>query len=368
MSKSQTRRGDQSPASLQSTPVTALAPESSGLLGVHASGSLSDEERDEQVLSPGAADAECRVFRCGAAEVGQRLDRILAMHVDEFSRSYLQTLVERGLVRVNGVVQATASRKPAPGALIEVRLELPEESRAFVPEPIELEVLYEDEHLLVVNKPVGMVVHPAPGHWRGTLLNALLAHHAAASTLPRAGIVHRLDKETSGVMVVAKSLTAMNRLSEAIALREVKREYLAVSQAPWRHEDGSFWVDAPIGRDLVSRVKMAVVLGGREAQTQITRLWASDGLTGVHCRLKTGRTHQIRVHMQHVGMVLAGDAVYGGRVVGPLSRQALHAWRLSFMHPVTGEPLCLTAPMAEDLRGVWPEDLDVDAVLSAAVV
>ena len=218
MSKSKTRRGDLSPASLQSTPVSALASESSGLLGVHASGLLSDEERDEQVLSSGAADAECRAFRCGAAEVGQRLDRILAMHVDEFSRSYLQTLVERGLVRVNGVVQATASRKPAPGALIEVRLELPEESRAFVPEPIELEVLHEDEHLLVVNKPVGMVVHPAPGHWRGTLLNALLAHHAAASTLPRAGIVHRLDKETSGVLLLTKTAEADRAVDEAIGL------------------------------------------------------------------------------------------------------------------------------------------------------
>ncbi len=193
---------------------------------------------------------------------------------------------------------------------------------------------------MVIDKPAGLVVHPAPGNWSGTLLNGLLAHHEGARMLPRAGIVHRLDKDTSGLMVVAKTRAAMDALVARIAAREVRREYLALAHKPWQGP-ARIQVDQAIGRDPRQRVRMAVVdLGHQAGKTALTELHmlASRGEAClVHCKLHTGRTHQIRVHLAHLGHPLVADELYGGRPLAGMQRQALHAWRLSLVHPVTGQ-------------------------------
>jgi 23S rRNA pseudouridine1911/1915/1917 synthase len=213
--------------------------------------------------------------------------------------------------------------------------------------------VHEDEHLRIVDKPAGLVVHPAPGNWSGTLLNALLARDAQAASLPRAGIVHRLDKDTSGLMVVARTRAAMDRLVAMIGAREVSRRYLALAHRPWegppmRH------VDAPIGRDPRNRLRMAVVdlqrHPGKAAATDFELLQNADAGCWVRATLHTGRTHQIRVHMAHVGHPLVGDALYGGAPAGGLQRQALHAFQLAFAHPITGEPLAFRSAPPADLQ------------------
>ena len=298
-----------------------------------------------------AEDAEQRSGRVEVAAHGERLDKWLVALAAEFSRTYLQGLIEGGQVRVDGRVVTTCARRLAAGQQVAVTLLPTPESRAFRPEPIALAVLHEDAHLLVLDKPAGRVVHPAPGNWSGTLLNALLAHHAGAASLPRAGIVHRLDKDTSGLMVVAKTLPAMTALVRAIAAREVRREYLALVHGVPR--EGAFSVDAPIGRDPVSRVRMAVTPGGKPARTDFERLAVGEGMAALRCRLHTGRTHQIRVHLASRGHPLLADALYGGREALGLRRQALHAQRLAFAHPFTGAALSFEAPPPADLRSAW---------------
>jgi 23S rRNA pseudouridine1911/1915/1917 synthase len=222
-----------------------------------------------------------------------------------------------------------------------------------------LAIVHEDAHLLVVDKPVGLVVHPAPGHWQGTLLNGLLAHHAGAAALPRAGIVHRLDKDTSGLMVVAKTLPAMTALVRLIAARDVRRVYLALAHGRIAWETAS--IDAPIGRDPVSRLRMAVVSGGKPARTDVERLAlpvdtpgpGAQPVTPIRCRLHTGRTHQIRVHLASRGHPLVADALYGGRPLLGLQRQALHAAELAFAHPADGRLMSFTAPLPSDLASAW---------------
>jgi len=216
-----------------------------------------------------------------------------------------------------------------------------------------LPIVFEDEHLLVVDKPAGLVVHPAAGNWSGTLLNGLLAHHAAAATLPRAGIVHRLDKDTSGLMVVGKTLVAATALVRAIAAREVHRQYLALAHGELR--DARLTIDAPIGRDPQSRVRMAVLAAGKAARTDVERLACTDGVSAVRCTLHTGRTHQIRVHLASRGHPLVADALYGGRPLLGLSRQALHARRLALAHPVTGAALDFESPLPDELAQAWGE-------------
>jgi 23S rRNA pseudouridine1911/1915/1917 synthase len=212
-------------------------------------------------------------------------------------------------------------------------------------------VPYEDEHLLVVDKPAGLVVHPAPGHWSGTLLNGLLARDARAAELPRAGIVHRLDKDTSGLMVVARSRAAMDALVKLIAARDVTRQYLALAHRRWTGSSPRD-VDAAIGRDARNRLRMAVVDlsrdAGKTARTTFDLVEGNDLGCLVRASLHTGRTHQIRVHMAHLGHPLVGDALYGGEPAAGLQRQALHAFRLAFTHPFTGVPM--------DLRSVLPPD------------
>lgn len=310
----------------------------------------------EDLTEEPGAEAETRSFTITAALHGERLDRALAHLVPEFSRSYLQQLIASGAVRIRGAAADKASLKVRAGDAGDVELKPTPQSQAFLPEDIPLAVVHEDEHLLVVDKPAGLVVHPAPGNWSGTLLNALLARDAQARTLPRAGIVHRLDKDTSGLMVVARTRSAMDALVAMIAAREVSRQYLALAHRPWQGAQ-TRRVEAAIGRDPRNRLRMAVVdlerHPGKPAATQFRLLENSDQGCGVLCTLETGRTHQIRVHMAHIGHPLVADSLYGGAPAGGLARQALHAFRLAFAHPVTGAPLAFHASMPADLRAAW---------------
>ncbi|MEW5769911.1 MAG: 23S rRNA pseudouridine(1911/1915/1917) synthase RluD [Pseudomonadota bacterium] len=292
---------------------------------------------------------------------GRRLDQSLAELLAEYSRSRLVAWIDAGRVRVDG---AGASRKQKVwgGEAVEVEPEpLPEET-SHAAEEIALDVVYEDADILVINKPPGLVTHPGAGNWQGTLLNALLHHTPQAAGLPRAGIVHRLDKDTSGLMVVAKTLQAQTQLVRDLQARDVKRVYWAVARGVFERQSGE--VDAPIGRHPTQRVKMAVVEGGKPAQT-FWRVLAQFGhCAWVECRLATGRTHQIRVHLTHLGHPLVGDPVYGGRARAgepAFHRQALHAVRLGLRHPVSGEAMEWEAAPPEDFRQLLATLEETDA-------
>ena len=294
---------------------------------------------------------------------GERLDKVLARVFPEFSRNRLQSWIEAERVRIDG--KPAKIRQPVPlGASIELVPDLLPEQLAFTPEPVPLEIVFEDDTLVVINKPAGMVVHPAAGNWSGTVLNGLLYRYGdAAAGLPRAGIVHRLDKETSGLMVVARTLEAQTDLVRQLQARTVKRRYLALV---WGNMPEEGTIDAPIGRDPRERTRMAVVTGasGKPARTHFRRvdtaIWQRQPVTAIHCDLETGRTHQIRVHCAHIGHPLLGDPVYGRargkRSVTPLpgefARQALHAWRLGLIHPKTGRSMQWRADVPEDMAAL----------------
>ena len=311
----------------------------------------------ENLLEEGSGDEaeqdEQRQLTIEAALHGQRLDRALAILVSEFSRSYLQQRIEAGDVLLDGRAVDKPAAKVRQGQRVQITLRATPQSRAFVPQDIPIETVYEDEHLRVILKPAGLVVHPAPGHWQGTLLNGLLALDPRVQDLPRAGIVHRLDKDTSGLMVVARTRTAMEALVRMIAAREVSRQYLAIGHRAWPGVPERT-VDAPIGRDPGNRLRMAVVdlarQPGKTARTTFECLDQNERACLVRCTLHTGRTHQIRVHMAHLNHPLLGDGLYGGAPEAGLSRQALHAWRLAFAHPLTGQALAWTVPLPQDMR------------------
>ncbi len=302
-------------------------------------------------------EIERRNFEIPAALHGTRLDLSLVKLVPEFSRSYLQQLIEAGFVEVEGKTSSKPSARVTVGnaGCIELRPTL--QSQAFRPESVEFPVVFRDDHLLVINKPAGLVVHPAPGNWSGTLLNGLLALDSIAATLPRAGIVHRLDKNTSGLMVVARSRKVMDALVKMIAAREVSRQYLAITHRPWPGGPVRD-VDAPIGRDPRNRLRMAVVdldhQGGKPARTTFELIENSASGSLIKCTLHTGRTHQIRVHLASTGCPLVGDELYGGVPGRNPGRQALHASRLALAHPVTQAPLAFHAPLPADLQELLP--------------
>jgi 23S rRNA pseudouridine1911/1915/1917 synthase len=290
----------------------------------------------------------------------RRLDQAAARLMPEHSRSRLQGWIKSGALTVNG-----ESRKPRDKVILGDKVNLnaePEAQVTWQAEEIGLDIIYEDEHLLVINKPAGLVVHPAAGHADGTLVNAVLNCAPEVENLPRAGIVHRLDKDTSGIMVVARSLIAHTSLVDQLQTRTMGREYEAVVVGTLT---GGATVDAPIGRHPRERKKMAVVSSGKPAVTHYRLLERFAAHTHVRCKLESGRTHQIRVHMAHVKHPLVGDPAYGGRlrlpkgtteelreVLAAFNRQALHAQRLTLNHPETGETLSWEVPLPNDMNAL----------------
>lgn len=311
-------------------------------------------------------ETESRALTIPPAQHGLRLDLALVQLVPEFSRSYLQQLIDSGAVQLDGRTVCKPSARVKAGAVGSIELRPTPQSQAFKPQEMPLQIVFSDAHLMVINKPAGLVVHPAPGNWTGTLLNGLLAQDAQAAALPRAGIVHRLDKDTSGVMVVAKTEEALARLSAAFAARDLDRAYLALTWGTPAAMAGE--VEGAIGRDPRDRKRMAVVTrGGKAALTRyrVLRSWAASASL-LECVLATGRTHQIRVHLAGIGHPLVGDPVYLRRVPAAAKalappargalldfpRQALHAARLGFAHPRTGAALSFERPMPSDMAAL----------------
>ncbi|WP_415879354.1 23S rRNA pseudouridine(1911/1915/1917) synthase RluD [Methylomonas sp. TEB] len=292
---------------------------------------------------------------------GMRLDQCLAEVFPDYSRSKLQTWIKAGRVLVDGEVMKGREKLDG-GEEIELDAEA-ERVIEYAPQEIPLDIVYEDDSLLIVNKPAGLVVHPAVGNWDGTLVNALLNHAPNLDTLPRAGIVHRIDKDTSGLLMIAKTLQAHNSLVEQLQARSIHREYLALVKG-WMTAGGT--VDEPIGRHPVDRKRNAVVRrGGKEAITHYRLEQRFKRHTLIRVKLETGRTHQIRVHMSHINYPLVGDQVYGGRFQMPadcnpalaealrnFKRQALHAAKLGLEHPETGEYCEWEQPIPEDMQNL----------------
>ena len=290
-------------------------------------------------------------------QMGQRLDQTLAELFPDYSRSRLKTWIEENLVLVNGVVQNVPRTKVYGDEHIEITVEIEDETR-FEPENIPLNIVYEDEDILVINKPKDLVVHPGAGNPKGTVLNALLYHYPPIAEVPRAGIVHRLDKDTTGLMVVAKTIPAQTQLVRDLQKRKITREYEAVACGIMTKGG---MVDEPMARHPTKRTHMAVHPMGKPAVTHYRIMERFRDYTRLRLRLETGRTHQIRVHMAHIAHPLLGDQTYGGRprppknageelmeVLRNFKRQALHAVMLHLQHPISGEMMEWYAPLPDD--------------------
>ena len=312
-------------------------------------------------VSQSGPEGNCRLSATIPEEVaGERLDRVLAQLFPDYSRSRLQTWIKAGAVTLDGRRPGVRD-KVRGGEAVRVDVVLEPETR-WRGEAMDLDLAYEDEHLLVVNKPAGLVVHPAAGNHRGTLVNALLHHAPELEALPRAGLIHRLDKDTTGLLVIARTLKAHTHLSRQLKERAFLREYQALVQGVMT---AGGMVDAPLGRHRSDRKRMAVVSNGREAVThyRVARRFVAHSYLSV--RLETGRTHQIRVHMAHIHHPLIGDPTYGGRrrlsagasdelkaVLAGFRRQALHAGRLALEHPQSGERMDWKVPLPEDMQAL----------------
>ena len=289
---------------------------------------------------------------------GKRLDVVLADIFPEYSRSRLKIWIEQGQVLVNGHV-AKPKLKMSGDEELQLSVQSIESEENCVAQDIPLDIVYQDDSIIVINKPADFVVHPAAGHYSGTMQNALLHHDVSLAEIPRAGIVHRLDKDTTGLMVVARNLSSHKYLVDQIQKHEVIREYQAVVYGVMT---GGGMVDQPIGRHPRDRIKMAVRENGREAVTHYRLLRRFREHSHIKVQLETGRTHQIRVHMSHLHHPIVGDPVYAGRHRVPAGaqqelldylqafrRQALHAWRLSFVHPESAEEVTFEAPLPDDM-------------------
>ncbi|HEY3111892.1 MAG TPA: RluA family pseudouridine synthase [Chloroflexota bacterium] len=297
-----------------------------------------------------SATPERRAFEVTPALAGQRLDVAIARALDGLTRSQAGRLLEAGSVRVDGAPARPAARLRA-GSRVEI--DLPAAADVGLrPEPIPLRIVHRDDAILVVDKPAGLVVHPAPGHPSGTLVNALLAvdPELAVGLGLRPGIVHRLDRDTSGLIVVARDDTAMAGLRAQWQAGSVLKLYLALVEG--RPREPAATIEAPIGRDRRERKRMAIDPDGRAATSHYRALASLARHTLLEVRIDSGRTHQIRVHMASIGHPVAGDRLYGGRALPGLDRQFLHSARLGFSHPTTGEWLELEAPLPADLAGV----------------
>lgn len=288
---------------------------------------------------------------------GKRLDQALACVFPTYSRSRLQHWIKHSQVRVND--ERARSRDTVRGGEQVVLIATTETEVPWRAQPLPLNIVYEDKALIIVNKPTGLVVHPAAGHLEGTLVNALLHHAPELEGIPRAGIVHRLDKETTGLLVVARTLSAHHTLVQQFQARQITREYCAITAGVMT---GGGVIEAPIGRHPVDRKRMAVVPAGKSAVTHYRVATRFRGHTYIICRLETGRTHQIRVHLAHIGYPLVGDPAYGKRAFIPkgsgeelittlrnFKRQALHATRLAFIHPLSGQEVRWEAPLPDDM-------------------
>jgi 23S rRNA pseudouridine1911/1915/1917 synthase len=321
------------------------------------------------VAPPAAAAEEPRgevaAFVVGDDQAGERLDRVLTAHYAGQSRTYFQVLIDEGLVRVNGDVMTVKKRKAVAGDDVEVEFVTPQRELPLAAEDIALDILFEDEHMVVVNKAAGMVVHPAPGNWTGTMVHALAGRYSDHLALggARPGIVHRLDKGTSGVIIAARTADAHRRLTEMFAARTVEKTYVAITVgSPAATGCLSCVLDAPLGRSPTDRARMAVVAeeaGGRRARSVVEVLGAdARGLLHVvRVGLETGRTHQIRVHLRHARAPVLGDDVYGAFDVNRRFRSAaprplLHAQRLRFSHPFTGAEVDVSARLPDDMRSL----------------
>jgi 23S rRNA pseudouridine1911/1915/1917 synthase len=287
---------------------------------------------------------------------GERLDLFIARRLPDLTRSRVRRLIDEGLVTIDGRLPAKAGVALETGQRVAVTLPPPEPT-ALQPEAIALRIVYEDADLLVIDKPAGLTVHPAPGHAAHTLVNALLAHYPALAGVGgegRPGIVHRLDKDTSGLIIVAKNDAAHASLTRQLKQRHVEKTYLALVRG--RPDPPEGVIDAPLGRHPKQRKKQAVVEGGRAARTRYRVRRALDGFSLLEVHPETGRTHQIRVHLASIGHPVAGDVLYGRGVAPPgLRRHFLHAYRLAFSHPRTGDRLQLEAPLPDDLVAVLGE-------------
>lgn len=326
-------------------------------------------------LPTGAPHAEFRTHELELTldQVGLRLDQALARALPQYSRARLQGWIEAGAVKVDGQVPRPRDKVQG-GEHVCIQARLEPETRVLA-EDLPVDVVYEDRGIFIINKPAGLVVHPGAGNVSHTLQNALLALDPKLALVPRAGLVHRLDKDTSGLMVVARTPEAHAALVEAISAREVERAYLAICVGVMT---GGGTVDEPIGRHRTHRTRMAVRADGREAVTNYRVLKRFRGHTLVRAELETGRTHQIRVHLAHIGYPLVGDPVYGTRrripkgagqalieALDAFKRQALHATRLALAHPLTGEALEWESPLPADMASLL-EVMEADAKLTGA--